>query len=363
MVNKLIPVTFLIIFTIVKSACQDKTPLLTPEEIKAMNAALKADTNLASMISWFGEPVELYEKYKVNLHKADSIWMHDQKNLGNITDIGYTRHFEMIPLVDWFTDSDSLTGEPGVAYLIKTDEATILFDVGLNAKKEDPSPLMRNMDKLGIRLEDIDIIVISHNHGDHVGGGQWAEKNTFSLTGHQTDLGQKKVYTPVEMTYPGLNPVFTPKPLKIANGVATTGVIHYPVFFTDIGEQALVVNVKDKGLVIISGCGHQTIERILQRTEILSNEPIYAVFGGFHYPLEEMRNITPMYKYVITGKLPWERLTREDVEYNVNLMKSTGVKMAGLSGHDSCDKSISVFRDVFQDSYRDIAVGRKIIIN
>lgn len=363
MIKKIFSISLFILFTIAESSSQDKTTLLTTEEIKAMNTALEADSFLAARIGWFGKPVELYEQYKVNLVKADSIWMHDQKTLAKMEDIGCTEHFEMIPLVEWFTNDESLTGEPGVSYLIKTDEATILFDVGLNAKNEHPSPLLRNMDKLGIKLEEIDIIVISHNHGDHVGGGQWARKNTFSLTNHQADIGQKKVFTPVEMTYPGLNPIHTPKPLKIASGVATIGVINCPVFFTDIGEQALAVNVKDKGMVIISGCGHQTIEKILQRTEILFDEPIYAIFGGFHYPLEEMRNITSIYKYVITGKLPWERLTREDVENNVNLMKSKGVKMAGLSGHDSCDKSISVFKEVFRDCYTDIAIGKKIVIN
>jgi len=362
MIKKLLSVALLALFTIAESVSQDISTLLTPEEIKAMNTALEEDSFLVSIISWFGEPVELYEQYKLNLKKADSIWTHDQKTLAKMDDIGYTEHFEMIPLIEWFTNDESLTGEPGVSYLIKTDEATILFDVGLNAKNEHPSPLLRNMDKLGIKLEEIDIIVISHNHGDHVGGGQWARKNTFSLTNHQPDIGQKKVFTPVEMTYPGLNPIHTPKPVKIANGVATIGVINCPVFITDIEEQALAVNVKDKGLVIISGCGHQTMEKILQRTEILFDEPIYAVLGGFHYPLEEMRNITPMYKYVITGKLPWERLTREDVENNVNLMKSMGVKMAGLSGHDSCDKSISVFKEVFRDSYVDMMVGHKIVL-
>ncbi|HJX70737.1 MAG TPA: MBL fold metallo-hydrolase, partial [Bacteroidales bacterium] len=288
---------------------------------------------------------------------------HDQQTLVKMDDIGYTEHFEMIPLIDWFTSDETLTGEAGVSYLIKTDESTILFDVGLNAKNEHPSPLLRNMDKLGIKMGDIDIIVISHDHGDHIGGDQWEKMHSFSLSGHQSDLGQKKVYTPVEMTYPGLNPVHAPKPVQLAKGVATTGVIYNPVFFMDIGEQALAVKVKDKGMVIISGCGHQTLEKILQRTEVLFDEPIYAVFGGFHYPLEEMRNITSIYKYVITGKLPWERLTVEDVENNVNLLKARGVKMAGLSGHDSCDKSISVFKKVFQDSYVDIAVGKKIVIN
>jgi len=54
-----------------------------------------------------------------------------------------------------------LKGEAGVSYLVKTDESLILFDVGMNGKNEDTSPLLHNMKKLGIDLAKIDVIVIS----------------------------------------------------------------------------------------------------------------------------------------------------------------------------------------------------------
>ena len=363
MKKQLISISILIVVSLLVASAQYKSFEFTQEEINTMNSAIKADTNLSKLLGLFGEPVDLYKKYKINLWRADSIWNHDQQMIKKLRDLGTTRHFEMIPLIDWFTSGDSLTGEAGVSYLIRTDEATILFDLGANARDEDPSPLQKNMARLGIKPDDIDIIVISHNHGDHVGGDKWSEKSTFSLTNYQPPLNQIPVYTSVEMTYPGLNPVYTPLPDKIVKGVATIGVIHNPIFFTDIEEQALAVNVENKGIVIISGCGHQSIEKILQRTEILFDEPIYGILGGFHYPMEETRNIGWIYKYVVVGKLPWERLTIDDIKTNCNLLKSRNVELVGLSAHDSSDGSIAIFKQEFPAAFVNIRVGESISLD
>lgn len=362
--KKLLIITSLsVIFSLIESSAQKKSTLIKQDEINTMNAAIEADSNLSKILGGFGNPVDLYEKYKININRADSIWKDDQQTIKKLKDIGYTKHFEIIPLIDWFTSDKTLIGESGVSYLIKTDNTTILFDLGLNTKNENPSPLQKNMKKLGIKLEDIDIIVISHNHDDHVGGSKWSENKTFSLTNFQAPLKQISVYTPVEMTYPGLNPVYTPLPTKIAKGVATIGVIHNPIFLADIEEQALAINVENKGIIIISGCGHQSIEKIIKRTELLFDESVYGVLGGFHYPLEEGRNITWIYKYFVVGKLPWERLTVEDVENNCELLKARNIKLVGLSGHDSSDKSISIFRQEFPDSFVNIKAGEKISLN
>jgi len=353
---------FILIFSVILTNAQTDKFTPSTSETEEMNEAIQADSNLSKLFSWFGEPESLYSNYKRNLHLADSIWQSDQQNLKRL-DIGETEKFEFIPLVDWFTANDSLIGESGVAYLIRTDETTILFDLGLNTKNTDPSPLLHNMSKLGITVDDIDIIVISHNHGDHIGGSRWNSSNSFSLTNHQLDLNDMSVFTPNEMTYPGLNPKHTPKPVKISEGVATIGVIHKPSFVIDIAEQALAVNVKDKGIIVISGCGHQSMKNILERTGILFNEPVYGILGGFHYPMKEERNITWLYKYLVVDKLPWERLTVEDIYQNINLLKSYNVNLVGISGHDSSNESIELFKKEFGDKYVDIIVGQKITIN
>jgi 7,8-dihydropterin-6-yl-methyl-4-(beta-D-ribofuranosyl)aminobenzene 5'-phosphate synthase len=135
------------------------------------------------------------------------------------------------------------------------------------------------------------------------------------------------------------------------------------VFFIDIQEQAMAINVENKGIVIISGCGHQSIEKILQRTEILFDEPIYGVLGGFHYPLEVERNISWIQKYVVVGKLPWECLTVEEIRTNCGLLKERKIKLVGLSAHDSSDGSIAVFKQEFPDAFVNIRVGETISLN
>jgi len=258
-------ITTLITLAFLCSLANAQTDRFTPTklELELMNKELQADTNLAKFISWHGEAEAMYYNYKKNLHKADSIWKSDQVNL-KYMDIGETEKFEIIPLVDWFTANDSLLGENGVSYLIKTDETTILFDLGLNPNAKHPSTLLHNMSKLGVNIDDIDMIVISHNHADHVGGPKWSTNNSFSVTNYQMDLSNMPVYTPNKMTYPGINPKHTPKPTKISKGVATIGVIHKPIFLNNIAEQALAINVKGKGIVVISSCGHQSIKRILE---------------------------------------------------------------------------------------------------
>jgi 7,8-dihydropterin-6-yl-methyl-4-(beta-D-ribofuranosyl)aminobenzene 5'-phosphate synthase len=341
---------------------QNQSNILSEDEIAGLNHMLATDEQFAQIIKYFGDPVTLYENYKLDLFRSDSVWQEDQKRLSVIQDLGATEKFEMIPLIDGISEDTGLIAEAGVSYLIRTDNANILFDVGLNAPDSDPSPLLRNMKKLGIQMGDIDLIVISHNHGDHVGGNKWSTQQTFSVTSHQIDLGNKTIYTPVQMTYPGQEPIYSYDPVKIAEGVATIGVIHCPMFVSHVEEQAIAINVKDKGIVVISGCGHQTINKLVERSEKIFNEPLYALIGGFHLPVTESRHITKMYSWMVTGKLPWDSLSKEDVELSVALLREHGVTIVGISGHDSCDWSIQAFKDGFGKNYRDLYVGEPIYL-
>jgi len=84
-----------------------------------------------------------------------------QRAADKLPDVGATRSLAILPLVDWSGATPDLQGEPGVSYLIKTDRSTILFDVGVNLKQRDPSPLLANMQKLGVSLADFDTVIIS----------------------------------------------------------------------------------------------------------------------------------------------------------------------------------------------------------
>jgi 7,8-dihydropterin-6-yl-methyl-4-(beta-D-ribofuranosyl)aminobenzene 5'-phosphate synthase len=307
-----------------------------------------------------------FSRFKEGKQKATSEW--EQTKYQEVSNFGVTRQLKILPLLDWYTSRKDLLAENGVSYLIKTAENTILFDLGINSEQSDPSPLLHNMNKLGISLDDIDAIVISHNHGDHTGGYKWSKNSTFSLTNKQINLDGKKIYTPVPMKYPGINPMHSKNPTIICKGVATVGTISNAMFFSKTGltyEQAVAVNVEDRGVVLIVGCGHQTLPKILERTKSLFNEPIYGIIGGLHYPIIggpiEILGMSP-YRYFGTGKVPWQQISKEDVKKNISLLEKQDPKIVAVSAHDSCPSGLAMFRRAFPGAYRDIKVGEEIII-
>jgi len=339
------------------------------EEIAYMKQAMKEDPELTQLVNEFeklGDISEMLTQFYEGKLKEEDKWKQQQSSIQKIENLGATRSFEILPLVEWYAAREDLKGEAGVSYLIKTDNSTILFDLGMNLEESDPSPLLYNMEKLEISLDDIDTIIISHNHSDHVGGTKWSDQKTFSLTTQQIDLGDKKVYTPIPMTYPGLEPICSKDPTIISKGVATIGVISNELFFMGTTpEQALAVNAEGKGIVLIAGCGHQTLVKILERAEALFNEPIYGLVGSLHYPVTDSRERwkgIKIQKYMGTGKVPWRPITKQEVQKNIDYLKERNPGVVGLSPHDSCDATIAAFRVAFPEAYQTIEVGSKIVV-
>lgn len=305
-------------------------------------------------------------RFYIGKNSAERLWKEQKTTFSKIPNLGSTKTLEITPLMDWFISNENLKREASVSYLIKTDTMTILFDVGLNMEEADPSPLLQNMDQLGVSMDDFSTIFITHNHPDHVGGVKWMASNSFSLSNQQIELSGKKVYAPLSMTYPGLKPIQTERPTKIAEGVATTGIIVTQLFFLGSEpEQALAINVEGKGIVLIIGCGHQTITKLFQRVDQLFDEPLFGIVGGMHYAATDSRGKVAgigIQRYVGTGKLPWQPITMEYVHNDIELISKRSPKIIRLSAHDSCDASLNAFRDAFPSIFQTIKVGEKIKI-
>lgn len=313
-------------------------------------------------LPWFSLAL-LNKRYEESKVKAEQKWKNSQKV--KLENIGSVKNLEILPLIDKKAEGDLHT-ESGVAYYIEADDKIILFDTGLNDDDEHPSPLLKNMESLGVNVKDIVYIVISHKHGDHIGGKKWAKNDTFGLSGEQLDLSDVKAYTPVPMKHPSASVKHVDEPMIISDGIVSIGSIQNAMFFWGlIAEQALAINVEGKGIVLIVGCGHQSIQKIIDRTEELFDIPIYGIIGGLHLPIPKFPDLEdwmglPFYKFIMTRRPIWEPWNKDDVSNAINYLKKRNIKLISISPHDSSDESIEAFRTEFGDIYVDLRVGKRI---
>ena len=260
--------------------------------------------------------------------------------------IGETQKLEILPLYEGNAQSGLESGH-GVSYLIRTDNNTILFDLGNNMNATSPSTLEQNMSRLGISLDQVETIVISHRHPDHMGGQNWWIKRTFSPDGTtQPLLGDLPIYVPEILTYPGSNPVVSNMPISLGEGIATTGTIPYaqlfPVWLTAPkgNEQALAVNVTGKGIVLITGCGHMGLKALLERAESIFDVPVVGVIGGLHYGNADAASL----------------------QDQILMVKDLNPTVVALSPHDSGPTALDAFAQAFPMAYQAIQVGTAIDI-
>lgn len=259
-----------------------------------------------------------------------------------VPELQATSRLEITPLYEEAgADAGYIIGH-GVSYLIRTDAATILMDIGHNPDQLEVAPFAHNMKQLGIDWNEVDRIVISHPHPDHIGGIQAWRRHTISFGELPGGMGERLVYVPADMALEGA--VHVTIPTLPGPDIATTGVISYPevyplsLFEPRGGEQALVVRVADLGLVLITGCGHPTMERLVERAETLYEQPVIGIVGGLHY----------------------EKATTEEVLPHIEFLKSRDLQLVALSPHDSSPQALQAFRSAFPDAYQDILVGTTI---
>ncbi|NLD35829.1 MAG: MBL fold metallo-hydrolase [Desulfatiglans sp.] len=210
--------------------------------------------------------------------------------------------------------------EHGLAFFIETESGgrrgACMFDFGM-----DPDGLDNNMRLLGIDIGKADAFGLSHGHYDHFMGaaetlkknralikdgtpfyvGKEAFLNRYSLRqGAQiaTDIGMldqteieasgisiREVVNPIEIIPGGyisgdierITPYETPSPsLLVKRGDSLV-----PDDFR--GEQALLINIKGRGLVIISGCAHAGIVNTVKHVQKITGiKKVHAILGGFH---------------------------------------------------------------------------------
>jgi 7,8-dihydropterin-6-yl-methyl-4-(beta-D-ribofuranosyl)aminobenzene 5'-phosphate synthase len=221
---------------------------------------------------------------------------------------------------NWFVHP--LMAEHGFCAAIKLEvngtEHTLLFDSGL-----DPFAASHNSRVLGLDLSSCELVISSHGHIDHAGGlvnirkkmNEKKQEQKIPLVLHEDAFRNRLVKfqdgrmislpapNRADLIHAGYNLVEKQsQSLWIKDSVVVTGEIPrtndfekgFPNHYSEVDgkmendplikdDQAVILNIKDKGLVVITGCAHAGIINIIKYAKELSGEDrIYAVIGGMH---------------------------------------------------------------------------------
>jgi 7,8-dihydropterin-6-yl-methyl-4-(beta-D-ribofuranosyl)aminobenzene 5'-phosphate synthase len=213
---------------------------------------------------------------------------------------------------------DALIAEPGFSALVRIEkdgrERTLLFDTGVS-----PNGMVENMRRLGLSPSDVEVIVLSHGHWDHVTGMEGLVRvlgaTNLPVMIHPEFWNRRRI------SFPGLEPAELPatsrsalegmgfeiveerQPSFLLDGAALitgevdrtttfeTGFRGHEAFRDDswrpdpliLDDQALVLQLRDRGLVILSGCGHAGIVNTVRYArELTGQDTVAAIVGGFH---------------------------------------------------------------------------------
>ena len=219
-----------------------------------------------------------------------------------------------------------LDTEWGFSCLVRGTSKTILFDTGFS-----DVTLLDNMRKMNITPEEVDVVVLSHIHDDHIGGLHGFLKKNHDVTIYLPNIFPK--YTKKSYKASGASVFEVTKALKICDRVYSTGVLE--------GlrqEQSLVLHL-DSVNIVITGCAHPGIVKILKKAKEIIKDNIHLAMGGFHLG----------------------DASSNKVETTVSSFKDIGVRYVGPA-HCTGDQAMRFFKRTYQEQYIDVGVGKIISV-
>jgi 7,8-dihydropterin-6-yl-methyl-4-(beta-D-ribofuranosyl)aminobenzene 5'-phosphate synthase len=265
---------------------------------------------------------------QVQLIGQDFKYLEDKTGLSEITATnGIDKPVTVKVIYDNYIKTDGLKSDWGYSIVIEGLEKEVLFDAGTK-----PNIFEYNFNKMGLDANKIDLILFSHEHGDHTEGLpafiKMKKDIPVIIPFSFSDAFKSK------MVSFGLTPVLVKGPAKICENLYTSGEFAY-----QIPEQALVLNTKN-GLVVITGCSHPGIVEMLKEIKSAFNKNIYMVFGGFH----------------LLNK------SEKEMDEIISEIKTIGVVKCGAT-HCTGEKQIRMIKDAFGKNYFELGVGNSIQIN
>ncbi len=207
-------------------------------------------------------------------------------------------------LYDSFGKSPTLTMDGGFAALVEYGGKRILFDTGNNAQIFE-----HNVKAAGVDLQTLDFVVMSHRHGDHMGGLAYLLKvnptvkiyapkersgvhgdDQPSSTWYRTDPSlpaEQRYYSgaPPEIihmgeAWPGANLQLIDKNIEIVPGMYLIALVSDKPGTLELRELSLAIRTPD-GLVLVVGCSHPGVEHIVQEASAIDPH-INLLLGGLH---------------------------------------------------------------------------------
>jgi 7,8-dihydropterin-6-yl-methyl-4-(beta-D-ribofuranosyl)aminobenzene 5'-phosphate synthase len=207
-------------------------------------------------------------------------------------------------LYDSFGKSPTLTMDWGFAALVEYGGKRILFDTGNNAQIFE-----HNVKAAGVDLQKLDFVVMSHRHGDHMGGLAYllkvnptvkiyAPKERSGVYGDDQPSStwyRKDPSLPAEQRYysgappeiihmgeawPNANFQLIDKNIEIVPGMYLIALVSDKPGTLELRELSLAIRTPD-GLVLVVGCSHPGVEHIVQEASAIDPH-INLLFGGLH---------------------------------------------------------------------------------
>jgi len=215
----------------------------------------------------------------------------------------------------------SCTPEWGFSCLVELGNETVLFDTG-----GDPQIFARNAESMGVDLAEVDHLVLSHEHGDHVGGLDLVLGAGGDLTVYMPRTFPYHLRSRVRDSEATLVETWDATP--VCPGVATTRVLD-----ADPDEQALMVNTGG-GLALITGCSHPGVQNLVRAADEATGLEVRLVFGGFHLG----------------------DASRAALDGLVAELKGLGVEKAAPT-HCSGDTTRQAFREGYGEDFVELGVG------
>lgn len=207
-------------------------------------------------------------------------------------------------LYDAFGKTSSMKKDWGFSAFIEYGGKRILFDTGNNAEI-----FAHNVKAKDIDLTKLDFVVVSHRHGDHTSGLNhlvnvnpgvpiYAPRENFGVFGAALPgtFYRRNESLPPEMRYydgnppatmrfgtpwPQANFTWVEKSAEVAPGFHLILLKGSWGVDLDVMEISLAIDTPD-GIVLVVGCSHPTIEKIVEAGKAAINKPVHLVVGGTH---------------------------------------------------------------------------------